>query len=412
LTQIVAALALLMLGAAPQSGAPAAQLRAPAWSAPACGTFDEFLQRVSAAGGAAKSAVVDEYLNCLKAQETPLLEKGTKAGFGRAIYLYRGPASLVALAGEMNGWTPDEAFTPVQGTNLFFLAREYELDARLEYRLVLNDKNWILDPMNSRRSGSSLAPVSFFTMPEYALPAELQPGPSLRHGAIESFSFASRILNNERAVKIYLPPDYNGSRERFKTLYVLDGADYLNIAEINEILDTMIQRSEIPPVIAVLIPPLEGVKEFSASGEFAQAIATELVPAIEAKFRTRNDAASRAVLGNSLGAVVALTVVGQFPQVFANGAGQSCAVTADTDFSKIAAASSDAARVHLDVGTYETDVMKQDLLMGNRRLRDFLQSHGFAVQYREVHEGHDWSNWAARVPEAIVYFWGLPRKKK
>ena len=117
-----------------------------------CPAFDELLARVNAAPDArAKSKAVDDVVACVPGSGAPLMEKGTKDGFGRAIFLYRGPATLVALAGDMNGWTPSEAFTPVSGTNLFFLSREYESDARVDYKFVLNDKEWIFDPMNPRR---------------------------------------------------------------------------------------------------------------------------------------------------------------------------------------------------------------------------------------------------------------------
>ena len=189
--------------------------------------------------------------------------------------------ALVALAGDMNSWTPSEAFTPVGGTNLFFLSREYEMDARLDYKFVVNDKDWIFDPMNPRRLEGGVGANSFFAMPGYVPPPEFEPGPSLRHGAIQSFSFASRILGNERQAKIYLPWGYGESRERYRTLYVLDGTDYLNLGKINEIVDAMIESREIPPVIMVLVPALDRNKEYLGNADFARAFATELVPAID-----------------------------------------------------------------------------------------------------------------------------------
>jgi enterochelin esterase-like enzyme len=378
-----------------------------------CASFDQMVARVAAASDArAKSEIVDDIVACVPAGGAPLMEKGTREGFGRAIFLYRGPATFVALAGDMNSWTPSEAFTAVSGTNLFFLSREYELDARLDYKFVVNDKDWIFDAMNPRRLEGGVGANSFFAMPGYVAPPEFEPGPSLRHGAIQSFSFASRILGNERTAKIYLPWGYGESRERYRTLYVLDGTDYLNLGKINEIVDAMIDSREIPPVIMVMVPSLDRNKEYLGSADFARALATELVPAIDAKFRTKADAASRAVLGSSLGGLISLQLAGQTPQVFANCAGQSSAIFADTDLEKLVTAPKDAARFHLDVGTYETSIFKANLLEGNRRLRDSLQTRGYTLEYTEVHEGHSWGSWPARVPEALRFFWALPHKKK
>jgi enterochelin esterase-like enzyme len=378
-----------------------------------CPAFDQLLAKVTAAPDArAKSKLVDDLVACVPPTGAPLIEKGTRDGFGRAIFLYRGPATLVALAGDMNGWTPSEAFTPVSGTNLLFLSREYELDARLDYKFVLNDKEWIFDPMNPRRIEGGVGANSTFAMPAYAPPHELTPGPSLRHGTIENFRFASRILKNERQVKIYLPWGYHDSKERYKTLYVQDGLDYLNLGKINEIVDAMIDEKEIAPIVMVLAPPVDRNKEYLPNADFARAFATELVPAIDAKYRTKPDAQSRAVLGSSLGGLISMQLAGQYPQVFANCAGQSTAIFADTDLDKLVTARKDAVKFHLDVGTYETAVFKINLLEGNSRLRDSLQSRGYALEYMEVHEGHSWGNWPARIPQALRFFWAIPKKKK
>jgi enterochelin esterase-like enzyme len=398
-------LAVALLWRAPAAGLAGADAK--------CAPFDQLMARVAAAPDArTKSKMVDDIVACVPALGAPLMEKGTKDGFGRAIFLYRGPATLVALAGDMNGWTPSEAFTTVSGTNLFYLSREYELDARLDYKFVLNDKDWIFDPMNPRRLAGGLGANSTFAMPDYAPPPELVPGPSLRHGAIENFTFASRILGNERQVRIYLPWGYRETRERYRTLYVHDGIDYLNLAKINEIVDAMIDTREIPPIIMVLVPPVDRDKEYLANADFARAFATELVPSIDAKYRTRPDAASRGVLGSSLGGLTSILLAGQYSRVFANAAGQSSAIFADTDFDKLVTAPKDAVRFHLDVGTYETAVFKTNLLEGNRRLRDSLQSRGYTLEYTEVHEGHSWGNWPARVPEALRFFWALSKKRK
>jgi enterochelin esterase-like enzyme len=69
-------------------------------------------------------------------------------------------------------------------------------------------------------------------------------------------------------------------------------------------------------------------------------------------------------------------------------------------------------KFHLDVGTYETAVVKINLLEGSRRLRDSLQSRGDTLEYTEVHEGHSWGNWPARIPQALRFFWELPHKRK
>jgi enterochelin esterase-like enzyme len=379
----------------------------PCLAAQECPAFDRFLQRVNAAADdAAKKVLVEEFIGCVRRRDTPLIQEAAVPGMGRATFFYRGPASTVLLAGDMNRWTQEDTFSQVAGTDLFYLSREFELDARLEYKLVLSGKEWIFDPLNSRRITGGFGPNSFFAMPEYSLPPEFDSHANIPHGTIEEIAFNSRILGNSRMVKIYLPPSYAASHARYRTLYVHDGIDYLNLAKINEIVDVMIHRNEIPPVILVMVPPVDRDREYWTSADFARAFATELVPTIDKRYRTEAALESRGILGASLGGLIAVYIAGQYPQVFGNCAGQSSAFFPDSRFEKIWASPKSGIRFHLDVGTYEQNYSQRDLLNGNRRMRDFLRAKAYTVDYRELHEGHSWGSWRVRIPEVLRFFWG------
>ncbi len=376
-------------------------------AAQTCPEFDRFLERVdSVSDDSVKKALVDELIDCARRQDTPLIERGKQAGSERVIFLYRGPASTVVLAGDMNRWTQKAKFTLVAGTDLFYFSSYFELDARLDYKLVLDGKEWIFDPLNSRRITGGFGPNSFFAMPEYSLPPEFDSHSNIPHGTIEEIAFNSRILGNSRTVKIYLPPSYAASHAHYRSLYVHDGIDYLNLAKINEIVDVMIHRNEIPPIILVMVPPVDRDREYWTSADFARAFATELVPTIEKRYRTETTPESRGILGASLGGLIAVYIVGQYPHVFGNCAGQSSAFFPDSEFEKIWTSPKSGIRFHLDVGTYEQNYSQRDLLNGNRRMLDFLRAKGYAVDYREVHEGHSWGSWRARIPEVLRFFWG------
>lgn len=379
----------------------------PHTSAQTCPEFDRFLERVnSISDDADKKARVGEFMDCVRRQDTPLIERGKRAGFERAIFLYRGPVSTVVLAGDMNRWTQEAKFTQVPGTDLFYFSSDFELDARLDYKLVLDGKEWIFDPLNSRRITGGFGSNSFFAMPGYSLPPEFDSNANIPRGALQEIAFDSKVLGNSRKVKIYLPPKYAASRTRYRTLYIHDGADYLKLAKINEIVDRMIQKNEIPPIILVMVPPVDRDREYRTNAEFARAFATELVPTIEKRYQTRTAPESRGILGASLGGLIAVYIAGQYPHVFGNCAGQSSAFFPDSEFEKIWASPKSEIRFYVDVGTYEDNYRQRDLLNGNRRLRDFLRAQGYTVHYREVHEGHSWGSWRARIPEVLRFFWG------
>jgi enterochelin esterase family protein len=372
-----------------------------------CPPFDEFLQRVNAAADrAAKSKLVDEFLACTEQQDVPLLEQTTKPDFGRAIFLYQGPASKAALAGDMNAWTPTvDSLTQVAETDLFYLSREFELDARLDYKLVLNGTAWILDPLNPRTMPGGFGPNSQFWMQNYVPPPEVEFYSNIAHGTTERFSLTSNILRNTRTVTVYLPPGYNQTTDRFPALYVHDGQDYLNLAKINNVVDYLINQGSIPPVIVVMVPPVNRNSEYNMNSAFENFFVSEVVPTIDERYRTKRSPESRAVMGASLGGLISAFMAFNHPEVFGNCAGQSSAFF-DSMINLIRNNSKQPVVFYLDVGTYEASISGFNLLASNRQMRDVLLEKGYKLQYQEVHEGHSWGSWRARIDDALKFFWG------
>lgn len=378
-----------------------------AFTAP-CPPFDEFLQRVNVAEGrAAKQALVNQFVDCLQDKNTPIIEAGSSQGFGRAVFLYQGPAARAAVAGDMNGWSPNtQPMTHVAETDLFYFVREFELDARLDYKFVINGSTWILDPLNERTMPGGFGPNSQFWMPDYVPPPEVEFYPSIPHGQIETFSLTSNILRNTRAISIYLPPDYRQSSDRYPVLYVHDGADYLNFAKINNIVDYLINQKTIPPIIVVMVPPVQRTVEYNMNPSFVEFFVNEVVATVDERYRTKPSPAFRGLIGDSLGGLAAVYMALVRPEVFGKSAGQSGAYF-DRFLQLVGASDKKDVVFHLDVGTYESSVSGLNLLEANRRLRQIMMQKGYSVQYIEVHEGHSWGSWRARIDDALKLFWGV-----
>ena len=122
-------------------------------------------------------------------------------------------------------------------------------------------------------------------------------------------------------------------------LYLNDGQDAEAVA-LQATLNALIEDGEIRPLIAVAIDmPKDriGAYGFSERAQnrsltsplrvgvvganahaYSEWVATQLIPAIDAKYRTRARAEARTVLGWSLGAANALNLGWQYPEVFAN----------------------------------------------------------------------------------------------
>ncbi len=141
-------------------------------------------------------------------------------------------------------------------------------------------------------------------------------------------------------VRVFLPEDYDpASQIGYPVLYVNDGQDAEAVA-LQATLDDMIGRGEIRPAIAVAIDmPAARMAAYGFSDReeqrslvattrhgdvgaqahaYSEWVATGLVPAIDARYRTRARAEARTILGWSLGAANALNLAWQYPDVFAN----------------------------------------------------------------------------------------------
>ncbi|MBZ0308283.1 MAG: prolyl oligopeptidase family serine peptidase [Anaerolineae bacterium] len=148
---------------------------------------------------------------------------------------------------------------------------------------------------------------------------------------LESTALKGNFFNDptRRPVTVYLPPDYYGSGERYVSLYLLashgnTGQAFLNWKPFSENviqkLDRMIRSGEMPPVIVVMPDcwTTVGGSQYldSAIGNYETYLIQEIVPFMDATYRTRASADHRGVLGHSSGGYGALMQAMTHPEVF------------------------------------------------------------------------------------------------
>ena len=358
----------------------------------------------------ARRARVEALLERARKEGTPLVEPGSRAGFGCATFLYQGEAREVSLAGDMNGWdTVIDELTRIEGTDVHFLSREFEQDARLDYKLVVDGQEWVLDPNNARTMTGGYGPNSHFWMPGYVAPPEVELHEQMAHGTVESFELASKHEGRSRTVSVYLPPGYASSSESYPVLYLNDGKDALELGRVDRVMDWLAHEGTVPGVIVVLVPPVDRGKEYALDEVFESLFVEEVVPAIDERYRTRREAAYRAIGGISMGGSAALSLALRYPEVFGRCVAQSSGGPDENAYAvleRIRQGPKQGVSFYLDVGTYESNLHGTDLLDYSRSLRDALSARGEELEYQEVHEGHSWGNWRARLDDVLRLFWG------
>ncbi|WP_254424572.1 alpha/beta hydrolase-fold protein [Rhodanobacter sp. C05] len=161
------------------------------------------------------------------------------------------------------------------------------------------------------------------------------------NSAVISLQLDATAFAPERIkVAVYLPQDYDSSAasgRHYPVLYANDGQDMAAVG-LQATLAQLYRQHAIQPVIVVAIDMLAdrasgyGLSDRSTSRslvggspigpigtraqEYSAWVATQLVPYIDAHYRTRRSVRDRAMLGWSLGALNAFNLGWQYPDVF------------------------------------------------------------------------------------------------
>jgi predicted alpha/beta superfamily hydrolase len=192
---------------------------------------------------------------------------------------------------------------------------------------------------------SSFKPVFVSSEPE-PVPANSANNPSREHIADELDSnrryivreFHSEILPDDRAVSVYLPPQYLEQEDRrFPVFYLHDGQNLFDgrtsyIAgktwNANTTADRLAEDGKIEPVILVGIANtgLRRMAEYTPTRDFkmgggegrsyGRLLIEELKPLIDSTYRTLPEAENTGLGGSSLGGLISLYLGFAHPEVF------------------------------------------------------------------------------------------------
>ena len=357
--------------------------------------------RADEAAGEALTPALTERLKT--ATSSPIVEDG------QATFVYRGKAKRVEVAADFTDWSPRQVvLRELPGTDVKYLTRKFAPDARVEYKFIA-DGEWTGDPLNERKLDNGVGGFNnFFTMPAYR-PSALAEAKSDLRGTIERLDVPTNLLEGgRRKVQVYLPPAYaQKASERYSVLYLQDGSEYVTRARAAIIADQLIDGGRVAPFIIVFVDPVERFREYWANDKFAAFMATELVPFVDARYRTRAERGARALMGASLGGVISVWTALKHTDVFARVAGQSTAfqiddervVTALAALAEMKGGTARPLRFYFDVGQLES------IWKVNRRVRVMLAGKNYKVAYRETAAGHNWTNWRDGLADAFVSIW-------
>ena len=357
-----------------------------------------------------KSAV-DRFLSC---HSFPLQ---TDSG---STFVYRGDADHVELHHWVYGAPGPQEFTRVEETDLWFLTLELPTCSRIEYKLVVESsgkRKLIRDRLNPLEAHDPFGANSVCHGPGYSTPDWTRDQPGVPRGDTEILEIESEIFGETRLVDVYRPASNTAAADH-PLLIVHDGNDFVRYSSLLTVLDNLIHRGEIAPLIVALTNSHERLVEYAGDPRHARFLADELLPALTNQFPVADIAASRGLLGASFGAVASLHTSWLYPGLFGRLALHSGSFafhrrkpTKGTDemapvvaFQRLFRTSPrrPSDRVYVSCGQYES------LIVENRELVPILEETGMEVRYSEARDGHNWENWRDRLQEALTYLFPGP----
>ena len=344
-----------------------------------------------------KTAVADSFVNANRSAGIPIREGNM------AVFLYNNNANYVQIAGDFTSWSASVTMTRISNTNLFYYFRSFELNARLDYKLVLNGNNMILDPLNPRTCPGGFGPNSELAMPNYVQPWEIVRRPGLPAGSVLSLVISSTNTNSSFTYYVYLPPGYDSTdTQRYPTVYFQDGLEYLSLAQAATILDNAIDVKKIEPVIAVFVKPNNRNDEYAGGlrNAYAAFFTQELVPLIDQRYKTIQNKKKRLVLGDSYGGNISAIISWNYPEVFGTCGLHSAAFQPNNYeiYRAITSSPKKDIKYFAIWGTYEP------LFTIMRTFRDTLTQKGYTIKTAEYPEGHSWGLWRANIMNMIAWY--------
>ncbi len=150
----------------------------------------------------------------------------------------------------------------------------------------------------------------------------------------EYLSHQSKLLDESRQINVYLPVSYSiKTQQRYPVIYLLDGGldeDLVHVSGLTQFL-SFSWVNAMPEAIVIGIKNIDrrrdftypsnditDIKELPTSGKssaFIRYLAKELIPLVDTNYRTTK---SKTLIGQSLGGLLASTVLHQQPELFSN----------------------------------------------------------------------------------------------
>ncbi len=253
---------------------------------------------------------------------------------------------------------------------------------------------------------------------------------------------ASRFLTETRHVEIWLPPGYDDDPERrYRVIYMSDGENLFDPRIANTGIDWGVDEAMMrgaeqglfePAIVVATWSTAKRRDEYSPwhdAPQYARFLIEELMPTVNAEFRTRSGPENTFVMGSSMGGLLSFYLVKNHPDLFgACGCVSRAFLISEAGLANVESAGESGldttpyvirdiergdtmpqgVRLFFDYGTEGLDAQYG---AENDAVRDWLLGQGFTEGedfLMRVYEGadHNEPSWRARMDDQLLWLLG------
>lgn len=238
------------------------------------------------------------------------------------------------------------------------------------------------------------------------VPGDFSETRDVPHGTVGAVRYVAKSLNNaRREMYVYTPPGYEKGANRYPVLYLIHGGgdtalSWSTVGRANNILDNLLADKKAVPMIVVMpsgwTPSGGQVMTSDATKDpFNDELMKDIIPFVDANYRTMSNPDHRALSGLSMGGIQTLNIGLHNLGTFRYVAVMSSGWTTEQDrefFYKTEAARIPKYNAALKLfwwGWGETDIARANGLA----VIEKFKSQGVRIETRESPGGHTWDNW-------------------
>jgi enterochelin esterase family protein len=262
-------------------------------------------------------------------------------------------------------------------------------------------------------------PVHFGVPVRYAHGPDSFPQPGVPTGTIHEHALntSDAFPGTRRDYWVYVPAQYDGTAPTSVMIFQ-DGWMYLDPdGEIRAgvVFDNLIHRGEVPVTVVVFVDPGEpdnrNVEYDAFSEAYATFLASEILPAVRARYRISEVPNDRAIGGGSSGGSCAFTAAWTRPDLFRRVLsllGSFAQLEGGNRYPNlIATEPTKPLRIFMQAATRDLgwNEPERNWLAENLRVAAALAENGYDFRFVLGDGGHDPNHGGAILPDALRWLW-------